>query len=167
MKRFKQLIKELIELAQRREGILKTVATVWHPAEPNSAISVNKLRAVCKEKNIRLIEKQANTASDLPDATTAACLDGAQILVISADNLTSSGLPAILTAARKQNVPIYSTEPDMVNRGAEAAIGDDFVEWGKQSAHLAARVLAGVPVNELDMEKTKVERTLTVDDISK
>ena len=159
-------IKQLIELAQRREGILKTVATVWHPAEPNSAISVNKLREVCKEKKIRLIEKQANTPSDLPDATTAACLAGAQIIVISADNLTSSGLPAILTAARKQKVPIYSTEPDMVNRGAEAAIGDDFVEWGKQSAHLASRVLAGVPVDELDMEKTKVERTLTVDDIS-
>jgi ABC-type uncharacterized transport system substrate-binding protein len=63
-------------------------------------------------------------------------------------------------------VPIYSTEPDMVRRGAAGAVGDDFFEWGKQTGRLAAKVLAGVPPFELALEKTQVQRTVVFEEIA-
>lgn len=159
-------VDRLIALAEQREGTLKMVGTIWNPAEPNSRISVEKLRAVCKERGLTLIEQNAATVTELPDATAAACLKGAQILVVSADNVASAGLPAILKVTQKERVPVYCTEPDMVRKGATAAIGDDYYEWGRQSARMAVRVLAGVPPARLGYEKTAVQRTVTADDVA-
>src|SRR5262245_38412166 len=157
---------ELIELARKREAGLQKVGIVWNPAEPNSEYSVKKLRRVCAEERLQLIERNAASVTELPDVTAAVCQAGAQILVISADNVTTSGLPTVVATTRKFNVPIYSTEPDMVRRGAAGGVGDDFFEWGKQTGHLAAKVLAGVPPAELPFERTQVQRTLLSEDVA-
>ncbi len=158
---------ELIELARNREPPFQKIGIVWNPAEPNSEYSVKKLRRICAEQRLQLIERNAASVTELPDAVSAVCQAGAQILVISADNVASSGLPAIVTTTRKYKVPIYSTEPDMVRRGATGAVGDDFFEWGAQTGRLAAKVLAGVPPAELPLEKTATQRTAVAEDASR
>jgi len=101
--------------------------------------------------------------SDLPQATEALCQRNAKVIIISADNLTTTGFPAILGVAKKRGVPIYATEPGFVKRGAAGAIGDDYFEWGKQTGRLAAKVLAGVKPSSLPAEKTSVQRTAVAD----
>jgi putative ABC transport system substrate-binding protein len=149
----------LLDLALKRERPFDTVGTVWDPSQPNSEISVKKLRKACKQRGLKLVETTAEVVSDLPQATESLCQRNAKIIVISADNLTTTGFPAILGVAKKRGVPIYATEPKLVEHGAAAAIGDDFFEWGKQSGHLAAKVLAGVKPSSLPAEKTSVQRT--------
>lgn len=149
----------VLDLALKREAPFDTVGTVWDPSQPNSEISVKKLRKACRERKLKLVEATAAVVSDLPQATESLCQRGARIIVISADNLTTTGFPAILGAAKKSGVPIYATEPRFVERGAAGAIGDDYGEWGKQSGRLAAKVLAGVKPNSLPAEKTSVQRT--------
>ena len=149
----------VLDLALKREAPFETVGTVWDPSQPNSEISVKKLRKACRERKLTLVEATAAVVSDLPQATESLCQRRARIIVISADNLTTTGFPAILGAAKKNGVPVYATEPRFVERGATGAIGDDYVEWGKQSGHLAAKVLAGVKPDSLPPEKTRVQRT--------
>ncbi|HKT11561.1 MAG TPA: ABC transporter substrate-binding protein [Terriglobia bacterium] len=149
----------VLDLALKREAPFATVGTVWDPSQPNSEISVKKLRKACRERKLTLVEAAAAVVSDLPQATESLCQRHAGIIVISADNLTTTGFPGILGAAKKNGVPVYATEPRFVERGAAGAIGDDYVEWGKQSGHLAAKVLAGVSPNSLPPEKTRIQRT--------
>ncbi len=149
----------VLDLALKREPHFDTVGTVWDPSQPNSEISVKKLRKACLERKLTLVEATAAVVSELPQATESLCQRGARIIVISADNLTTTGFPAILGAAKKNGVPVYATEPRFVERGATGAIGDDYVEWGKQSGRLAAKVLAGVRPDSLPPEKTSVQRT--------
>jgi ABC-type uncharacterized transport system substrate-binding protein len=85
---------------------------------------------------------------------------GVDAIIISADNLSYTGFPAIIRAARAASVPVFTTEPALVEQGATGAIGDDFEAWGAQSGHLAAKVLAGVAPAALPIEKTRVQRTL-------
>ncbi|MEW6357127.1 MAG: ABC transporter substrate-binding protein [Planctomycetota bacterium] len=153
-------VDRLIALALDLQPLLATVGTVWNPAEPNSEISVKKLRRVCKERNLTLREVTANNASELTEATESLCAQGANIIVVSADNLAVTGFAAIAQAARKHNVPIYATEVGLVEAGATAVVGDDYFEWGKQSGLLAAKVLAGVKPADLPLEKTAVQRTV-------
>ena len=150
----------VVDLSLKREAPFDTVGTVWDPSQPNSEISVKKLRKACRERKLTLVEATAAVVSDLPQATESLCQRRARIIVISADNLTTTGFPAILGAAKKNGVPVYATEPSFVERGATGAIGDDYVEWGKQSGHLAAKVLAGVKPDSLPPEKTRVQRTV-------
>jgi ABC-type uncharacterized transport system substrate-binding protein len=155
----------LLDLAKSREGSLKKVGVVWNPAEPNSEYSVSKLRKECQERGIELIERHAANVNELTDATLAVCHAGAEILVLSADNVATQGFPAIAKAAKTVSVPIYVTEPDLVQRGAAAGIGDDYTEWGKQSGRLAAKVLCGAPVEELELESTAAQKTLVKENL--
>lgn len=152
-------VAQLLDMALKRESPFDTVGTVWDPSQPNSEVSVKKLRKACRERKLKLVEATAAVVSDLPQATESLCQRGARIIILSADNLTTTGFPAILGVARNSSVPIYATEPEFVKRGATGAIGDDYFEWGKQSGRLAAKVLAGVKPNSLPAEKTSVQRT--------
>ena len=149
----------VLDLALKRELPFDTVGTVWDPSQPNSEISVKKLRKACRERKLTLVEATAAVVSDLPQATESLCQRHARIIVISADNLTTTGFPAILGAAKKNGIPVYATEPEFVKLGAAGAIGDDYFEWGKQTGSLAAKVLAGVRPSLLSAEKTRVQRT--------
>jgi ABC-type uncharacterized transport system substrate-binding protein len=149
----------LLDFALKREPAFDTVGTVWNPSEPNSEISVRKLRKACRERNLTLVESTAALISDLPQATESLCQRRARTIIISADNLTTTGFPAILRVAKKNGVPIYATEPKLVENGAAGAIGNDYPEWGKQAGHLAAKVLAGVKPSSLPTEKIAVQRT--------
>ncbi|HWL10503.1 MAG TPA: ABC transporter substrate-binding protein [Planctomicrobium sp.] len=157
---------QLLELAEKRLGKIKTVGTIWNPAEPNSEISVKRLRAACEKKGYKLVERHASAANELRDITAAICLAGIDLLVVSADNVTSSGFPAIITVAKNQKIPIFCTEPDLVRKGADAAIGVNFSDWGKQSARLAALILAGVPVEQLRSEKVNSIHSLTREEVA-
>jgi putative ABC transport system substrate-binding protein len=156
-------VDRLLDLALKHEPPFDTVGTVWDPSQPNSEISVKKLRKACRERGLTLVEANAAVVSDLPQAAESVCQRSAKIILLSADNLTTTGFPAILAVARRQGVPIYATEPNFVERGAAGAIGDDYFEWGKQSGLLAAKVLAGVKPASLPLEKTAVQRTVLAD----
>lgn len=154
-------IKELIELAEATElKKIKTIGTLWDPAQPNSEISVNKLRKICKEQKIKLSELPVNKISELPDAVMAICEKNIDILVLSADNITISGFPAIYSKTSKNGIPVYTTEPGLIAEGAKGAIGDDYFAWGRQSARLAAVILAGVQPSEIPFQKTAQQKRL-------
>ncbi len=157
---------ELIELARKREATIQKIGIVWNPAEPNSEYSVKKLRRICADQGLRAPSSTlATSLTELPEATAAVCQAGAQILVTSADNVASTGFPAIVSTTRKYKVPIYATDPDLVRRGASGAVGDDYFDWGQQTGRLAAKVLAGVPPAELPLEKTATQRTAVAEDV--
>lgn len=152
-------IAELIALANQEEGKLKTIGTIWNPAEPNSEISVNRLRQVCKERNLKLIERNATNTNELRDVTSALCQTDIEIIVISADNVTSSGFSAIHAITSQQGIPVYCTEPDLVSQGAKAAIGINYYDWGRQSANIAAQILAGQNPAKINSEEVSSVRT--------
>ncbi len=154
-------IDQLLKLAEKNVKPLKTVGTIWNPAEPNSEISVQRLRTVCHDRGLNLIERNAAATNELRDVTSAICQTGIDVLVISADNVTSSGFPAIYSVTSQQRVPIYCTEPDLVRQGASGAVGVDFFDWGRQSARIAAQVLAGRSPAVIPLEKVTGIRTIS------
>ena len=158
-------IAALMDLAQQREGPLKTIGTIWNPAEPNSEVSVKRLRAVCRERGLELVERNASSANELPEVTSAICQARIDILVVSADNVASSGFPAIHSAARQQGVPVYCTEPDLVAVGAAGAVGVNYDDWGRQSALLAARILAGQDPSTIPPEAVSSVHRRTLDNV--
>lgn len=150
-------VDRLLEMARRHVPGLAAVGIIYDAAQPNSLISVKKLRAACVKTGIQLHEVTASSQSDLPAATQAVIQRGAGAIIISADNLTLTGFPAIHRAASAERVPTFVTSPELMSQGATGAIGDDYGAWGEQSGRMAARVLAGVPPADLPVEATRVQ----------
>ena len=151
---------KLLDLAAAHRPGLAAVGTVFNPAEPNSMISVERLRAVCRERRLTLHEATVSNVSELSLAAQSLVQRGAQALLTSADNLVGSGFPVLARTARDAGVPLFTSEPAQVSQGATGAVGDDYEEWGAQSGRLAAKVLAGVAPAALPLEVTAVQRTV-------
>ncbi len=153
-------LEQLLDLATAQEDAFKTVGTIWHASEPNSELSARKLAACCEKKGLTLLQVKVDEIDQLFAETSKLCKDGAEIIVISVDNLTTTGLPLILDAAGSHNVPIYSTEPSMVKQGIAGAVGDDPYAWGKQSGRLLAELLKGKRPDQLPIETTMHQQTV-------
>ncbi|MCX6985007.1 MAG: ABC transporter substrate-binding protein [Lentisphaerae bacterium] len=147
---------KLLDMARRHNLAIASVGIIYDPAQPNSLISVDRLRKACLERKLTLCEATASTVSELPAAAQAVIQRGAGAIMLSADNLVCTGFPAIHETAQRAGVPIYVTETDLIKQGADGAIGDNYEEWGAQSGRMSAKVLSGVPTKELPIEPTRM-----------
>ncbi|WP_028321801.1 ABC transporter substrate-binding protein [Desulfatiglans anilini] len=145
---------EVLEMVRRHDPGLGAVAIIYDPSQMNALISVKRLRKACEEQRVRILEATASTVSELPVATQAVIDRGARAIVLSADNLVTTGFKAILKVAQAAGVPIYVTDMALIAEGASGGVGDSYFEWGRQSGRLAAKVLAGVPPSRLPVRPT-------------
>jgi len=153
-------VDQVLQMAKKYDPALQAVGIVYDASQMNSLISVEKLRKAGIDQHVTILEATASTVSDLPMATRAVIQRGARAIILSADNLAVTGFPAIHKAARSAGIPIYTTDVDLVEKGADGAIGDSYFDWGRQSGHLAARVIAGVPPSQLPIMPTNVHNRI-------
>jgi len=153
-------VADLLQMAMDYIPDLKAVGIVYDAAQMNSVLSVEKLRIAGKYKNIKVIEATATNVTELTMATQAIIQRGAKAIIVSADNLVTTGFKSILRVASSANIPIFATEPQLVAQGATGAYGDSFFEWGKQSGKLAAKIIAGVHPSQLPITETEVQQRI-------
>ena len=150
-------VAEVLDMAIDYNPQIKTVGIVYDASQMNSVLSVEKLRVAGKNKNIQVLEATASTVTDLSMATQSLLQRGAQAIILSADNLANTGFTSILRVTQTAGIPIFATEPQLVEQGATGAYGDSFFEWGKQSGKMAAKIIAGVPPSQLPIAETEVQ----------
>ncbi len=157
----------LLEMVRNHIPGLSAVGIVYDAAEMNSLISVEKLRVAGKQQDVRVVEATVSGSSELPMATQSLIQRGAQALVISADNTTTTGFPGIIRVAQSADIPVFTTETHLVELGAAGAIGDNYFEWGRESGALAAKVLSGILPDVLPVRPTSVFEIRSPDETAK
>ncbi|MDX9981474.1 MAG: ABC transporter substrate-binding protein, partial [Lentisphaeria bacterium] len=150
-------VDRLLDMACRHRPGLASVGTLYDPAQPNSLLSVEKLRKLCGDRGLKLHEATAATVADLPAAAQSLVQRRVGAILLSADNLVSTGFPTIRQTAADAGIPVFVTCTDLVRQGATGGVGDSYGAWGEQAGLLAARVLAGVSPGDLPLERTRVQ----------
>ncbi len=153
-------LNELVQMALDYDASLKTFGIVYDPSQMNAVLSVETLREVMKQRKLTLVEATASNVTELGLATQALIQRGAKAIVVSADNLVNTGFSAIHKVAQPAGIPIFATEPQLVEQGATGALGDSFIDWGTQSGKLVAKVLAGVSPKVLPLSETEKHRRI-------
>ncbi|HOI33415.1 MAG TPA: ABC transporter substrate binding protein, partial [Bacteroidales bacterium] len=153
-------VEEVLQMAMQYDSKLKAVGIIYDAAQTNAVLSVEKLRVAGKKHNIKVEEATASVVSDLPMATQSVIQRGAEAIILSADNLASTGFSSIHRVASGAGVPIFATEPELVPRGATGAYGDSFYEWGRQSGKIAVKVLAGLSPADLGYTETALKQRI-------
>jgi len=148
-------VDEVLEMACRHDPGLQAVGIIYDPSQMNALISVEKLRRAGTDQGVKVLESTANAISDLSMATQAVIRRGAGAIILSADNLVTTGFPAIYKVAQGAGIPIYVTHMDLIEKGAAGGVGDSYFDWGRESGRLVVRVLAGVPPAELPIRPTE------------
>jgi ABC-type uncharacterized transport system substrate-binding protein len=144
----------LLDMAKEFNPELTSIGIVYDAAQPQSQMTVNNLQSVATDRGLTLFKATASTLSDLPLATRSVIQRGCDALMISADNLACTGFASIHKVASAEGVPVFVTDMQLIDEGATGGIGDDYTDWGKQSASQVVKILTGLSPAVIPIEGT-------------
>lgn len=133
-------VAEQIDLLKEILPDAKKVAVFYCSSETNSAAQyklakkqIEKLGMECVEKTISAIDEAKSAVESLQGKVDA--------IYIPTDNTISDSMTLVADAANNCGLPIICGEPGMVENGATATYGINYVELGKQTAAMAVEIL--------------------------
>lgn len=134
---------DMLALIRRSMPSVKSVGTLFVPAEVNSVFNRDQLDVATRKAGLTLINVPANTSSDVADASLALTARRPDVICQIPGNLTASGFPTLEQAAERAKLPIFAFQTVQAHGGAVVAIARDYGDAGRQSALLAVRVMRG------------------------
>lgn len=121
----------------------KRMGVVYNPSEANSVKAVKDLLRLTKEHGMTLVEVNANTTSEVPEAILGLLAKQVDVVYASSDNTVVNGMPAIINATRQHRIPVIADDISLMGTGALLSCAPGLYSDGKSLATVVARVLAG------------------------
>ena len=133
----------------------KTIGIMYTTSEVNSESTIAQYKELAPGYGFEIVESGVSSSADIPLAADT-LLNKVDCLTNLTDNNVVSSLPIILNKAGAKNIPVFGSEIEQVKIGCLAAMGLDYIELGKQTGHMAAKVLKGeAKASELNYEILK------------
>lgn len=133
------------------------IGTVYNPSEANNVSQLALMREACAAHGLTLLVKTASKTSEVGSATKA-LMGKVDALLLMNDNTVISALESLTKVAASAGVPVFTSDPDSVGRGAVAALANDQYQVGRETGKLVARILKGEDPAALPVEDVHVER---------
>ena len=158
-------VEDLFRLAKQSLPSLTRVGLVWDPSEANSLVTTKLARSVCASLGITLVEANAESSTDVSDATASLLARNVQAIWISPDLIASHGLDLIVSKAKTARIPVFTSLPRSTPNGTLLELGADYLAIGRVAGNLAADVLDGrdpasIPVENVMPLTMQVNRTV-------
>lgn len=120
----------------------KKIGIIYTTSEANSLSTIEEYKAHAKEYGFEIVETGINTIADVPLAA-ADMVEKVDCMTNLTDNTVVSALQTVLEMAERKGIPVFGSEIEQVKNGCVAAVGLDYLELGKQTGTMAAKVLKG------------------------
>ena len=131
---------------------LKSVGLVWNSAEANSVAQTRLARRFCETIGVTLVEANADSSTAAIEAVGSVIARGVDAIWISGDLTVSMASDAIITMARRAQIPVFTCMPPSIQRGSLFDLGANYIEVGHSIGRLAADVLDGKKPADIPVE---------------
>ena len=135
-------VEQQLEMIRKILPDATKIGIMYTTNEVNSASILAEYKELAPEYGFEIVEGGVSSAADIPLATDS-ILEEVDCLNNLTDNNVVSSLPLILSKANAKGIPVFGSEIEQVRIGCLASMGLDYVELGKQTGHMAAKVLKG------------------------
>lgn len=135
-------VKEQLEMIRTILPEAQTIGIMYTTSEANSLSTIATYKELAPEYGFEIIDTGISATADIPLAADS-LLEKVDCVTNLTDNTVVASLPLILDKASKKNIPVFGSEIEQVKIGCVAAMGLDYIELGKQTAKMAAKVLKG------------------------
>ena len=135
-----------------------TVGMIFNQSEPQSVESMERIRKLATGNNINLIYLPVNSTADVQLVTASLLSKNIDVFFANPDNIVFESFETIILSCNQKNIPIFTSEAGLVERGALAAYGADIYQWGYQAGVEAAEYLKTKRTNGLHWEMVKVRK---------
>lgn len=130
-----QMIREILPDAE-------TIGIMYTTSEVNSQTTIEEYKAAAPDYGFTIVESGVSSSADIPLAADS-LLSQVDCITNLTDNTVVASLPVILDKAAALNIPVFGSEIEQVRIGCLASMGLDYIELGKQTGRMAAKVLKG------------------------
>ena len=130
-----KMIREILPNA-KKIGILYTTS------EANSVSTIAKYKEAAGNYGFEIVDSGINTIADV-DLAAADLVTKVDCITNLTDNTVVSALQTVIAKATDAGIPVFGSEVEQVKAGCVASMGLEYFELGKQTGHMAAKVLKG------------------------
>ncbi len=134
------------------------VGMIYNQSEPQSADAMERIKSLSDKLNIMLIALPLNSSADAQLVTQSLLNKHIDAFFANPDNTVFAAFETILKNCNQHNVPIFTSEAGLVQRGAVAAFGADIYQWGYQAGEQAAQYLKTHQTAGLKPEMVKIRK---------
>jgi putative ABC transport system substrate-binding protein len=145
------------KLLKPKSGKL-VIGMIYNQAEPQSADAMERIKSLADKLNITLIALPLNSSADAQLVTQSLLGKNIDAFFAIPDNTVFASFETILKSCNQHNVPIFTSEAGLVQRGAVAAFGADIYQWGYQAGEQAAQFLKTHQTAGLKPEMVKIRK---------
>lgn len=143
-----------------KEALPRTrrLGTLWNPIDSNSQYYVKLTKGRAKERGIRLVAWPVYDRAEMVNA--ARCLVDRDIDAIYQipDATVAPAFESEVRIAGQRDIPVFVGQLGLLEKGACAAVGQDFFDLGYRAGQLAFRVLNGKPPGKIPFQVVEKEK---------
>ncbi|SDD92931.1 putative ABC transport system substrate-binding protein [Mucilaginibacter pineti] len=140
------------------KGAKLVIGMIYNQSEPQSADALARIKALAQKQNVTIVALPVNTSADAQLVTQSLLNKNIDAFFANPDNTVFASFETILKNCNQKNVPIFTSEAGLVQRGAVAAFGADIYQWGYQAGLQAAQYLKTHKTDGLKSEMVKVRK---------
>jgi putative tryptophan/tyrosine transport system substrate-binding protein len=140
------------------KGKKLVIGMIYNQAEPQSADAMQHIKELSAAAGITLIAMPVNTSADAQLVTKSLLGKNIDAFFANPDNTVFASFETILKNCNTANVPIFTSEAGLVQRGAVAAFGADIYQWGFQAGEQASQFLKTGKTDGMKPEMVKVRK---------
>jgi ABC-type uncharacterized transport system substrate-binding protein len=149
-----------VDLIRRTLPKAKKIGILFSPDEALSVTLKDKMTAAAKRAGLQTAEQGIASVNDAAQAAQAILGQKVDAIEIYG-NAAHSAFESIIQVTKEKKVPVFSSSPFEVMKGAIASFYPDFQEGGVEAGKMVARILkgespAGIPFFQLKSSKLMV-----------
>lgn len=145
------------ELVHPKSGNL-SVGMIFNQSEPQSVEAMQRIQKLATANHINFVALPVNSTADVQLVTASLLSKNVDVFFANPDNTIFESFETIVKSCNEQNVPIFTSEAGLVQRGAVAAYGADIYQWGYQAGEQAAQYLKTKSTSCLHWEMVTVRK---------
>jgi putative ABC transport system substrate-binding protein len=142
-------VKAQVDLLIKLMGKNIAVGVLYNAGEANSVTLVDLFEKEARAHGLTIIRATVSSTNDAASATLSLVGKGVKAIFIPNDNTVISAFESVLRAASTHKIPIFTADPESVERGALASIAFDQREVGRETGRMVVQFLAGEKMENL------------------
>lgn len=149
-----------LQLIRAMQPDAKTIGILYTTSEPNSVSTIAEYQAKAGEYGFTIDAVGVTAQSEVTQGADTLISHGVDCFSNLTDNNVVGVLPSILEKTNEAGIPVYGSEIEQVKLGCAASAGIDYVQLGRQTGAMAAKVIRGeaacadIPYETIDAYST-------------
>ena len=132
-----------LELIRQLQPDAETIGIIYTTSEPNSVSAIAEYQEKCGDYGFTVEVVGVPSQSEVTQAADTLIARGVDCFSNLTDNNVVGVLSSILEKTDTAGIPVYGSEIEQVKLGCVASAGIDYIQLGRQTGLMAAKILTG------------------------